>query len=89
MKTNINSIDEIYKQLENLKINEWKLIEFCSFRGKASDNDVKFSVTQNEFYKLQRKYKLAVSSFQIKSHTAKEMQFEHSIITPAGKLIRE
>lgn len=88
MKTNINYLDKIYEQLGTLKVNHWKLIQFCPFRGRAVDNDIKFSVTQSEFYKVQQKYKLMFNSFQIKSHTAKEMQLEHSIITPSGKMIK-
>lgn len=88
MRPNLTHIEEIYNHINSLEINEWKLIQFCSFRGMARENSDSFFITEREFNDVQEKYKSLSNFLQIESHTAKEMQLNHIVITPSGKFTK-
>lgn len=88
MKPNIVHFDELYQQVVKLNISKWKLIQFCYFRGLAKERKEKFYIEEEQFNEILNKYKILSNNFQIEGHTANEMEKNHVVITPSGKIIQ-
>lgn len=88
MKPNLEHMNEIYTQVNQLEISKWKLIQFCYFRGLAKERKEEFYITEDCFNEILKKYKTTRNKFQVEGHTAEEMEKEHIVITPSGKIIQ-
>jgi MoaA/NifB/PqqE/SkfB family radical SAM enzyme len=83
---NINNLKDIYNDIANYKINKWKLIHFCPFRGRARENKESFSIDNQDFEKIKLFYGNIVAPFNIDFHNINDMEEKHVLITPDGSI---
>lgn len=87
MKQNLNLLEDIYNAINKFKLRRWKLIQFCSFRGIAAENKESFSITKEEYMEALHKCQKMQCDFEIKGHTAYEVENNHIIVTSAGVIL--
>ena len=88
MRSNLQSISDVYEEVMKLHVNKWKLIQFCPFRNQALKNKDYFSITNNEYLQIYNEILSKEKSFIFSGHTIADME-KHIIVSPNGTMSKK
>lgn len=84
---NINHYKDLYNEICKYNINYWKIIRFFPIRGKALKEELKLSITDEEFDNVCSWIRNKKTNFNVIIHGLKEMKEKHFIVLSSGELV--
>lgn len=84
MKTNIDKLDDIYKELRKYKIYHWKFMEFCPFRTHDNEKINNLSITLPQLKSVINQF----TGIEFKTTFDRRKDMENQlVVSPSGNLI--
>lgn len=85
-RLNINTMDELIRNLNNLPIDGVRLFQVSPIRGQAIDTFEKTSITQTQFAQARELFLTNLTNKNVTFRDKTSLEKEYLIITPSGNL---